>query len=126
MPSTFDSDFDAADELLAEVFGTTVTLTRQGSTDEDEVTAEAVERSVTVQDEQSGLPIVLHARAYLIAVADYAFDGTAVEPRQGDRIVETINGTQYEFEVSPVGGFPAAAWADAAGRRWLINTNKVS
>ena len=52
--------------------------------------------------------------------------GTPVPPREGDRVVEPINGTSATFEVLPVANLPAFEPEDASGRRWLLRTKQVA
>lgn len=124
MPSAFDADFEAADDLFAEAFGVSVVIRRSDS-DSGTVTAEVVIRDYTVFD-QDGLHTVAQYRDYLIAASDYDFGSGAATPRPGDRISETIGSVACTFELMPIGTRPAGEWADVNGTRWLVHTKKVA
>jgi hypothetical protein len=96
-----------------------VTIGRGGS--ETDVTA-VVGRSPVEQQQGDGTFTVYEARDYLIEVSDYAFSGTAVEPAQGDTIVETINGVDYTFAVMADGGEPPWRYSDQSRVRYRIHT----
>lgn len=119
----FDTDFDAADAILAEVFGGTVSIHR-GTTSTSAVTAEAVSRNYEVDDEE-GFAVTVHARDYLIDVADYLFDSTVTQPRAGDRIKESIGGTTHVFEVMPLGSRPCVEWIGNSKAQWLIHAKLI-
>lgn len=123
--AAFDDDFDAADDLLAEAFGGSITLRRGGSTTTG-VSAQVIITDHDAIDDQSGMTVSVQSRDFLIRVEAYAFGGTAVEPRAGDVIVETVNGVECQFELMPIGRRPAFEWAAADGRRWIVRTKKVS
>jgi|GEM_PF-3134679 len=71
-----------------------------------------------------GGPRVVHGeRQYLIVAGAI---GSLNEPEEGDRIVETINGTEYTFEVMQPGtGDPAVRWSDPSRSRWRVNVKRV-
>lgn len=125
MPSSFDADFAAADALMAEVFGVPVGIRRMGN-DPTTVTAEVTVTDYEVPNEQTGLTEIIQFRDYLIPVADYQVGGIVVEPRDGDRLLESIGGADCEFVVVPVGKRPAAEWHDLARNRWLIHTKQFA
>jgi len=121
--ANFDTDFAAADSLLAEAFGDTVTLSRGSET--ASVTAELVMRDVQARD-RSGFVTTVQTTDFLIAAADYDFGDGAVEPRRGDRIEITIADVAHTFEAKPQGDRPEAEWADASATQWLVHTKHVS
>lgn len=123
MSGPFDTDFATLGDLFAEAFGATVTIAR-GSKSTGSVTAEAYVNEYTVETED-GLVTSLAVRDYVISVADYTISGAAVQPRRGDRITETISGTEYTFEVMPLASMPASQWTDTDASRWLIHTKRV-
>lgn len=120
----FDEDFAVAADLFAEAFGTTVVLAR-GAQSTAGVAAEPYQHEYTVE-EADGLVTVMSIRDFVISVEDYVIGGSVVAPQRGDRITETIEGTAYVFEVSPLPGRPAAQWTDTDGGSWLIHTKKVT
>lgn len=121
----FDTDFEAADDLLTEAFGVAVEVERSGSPPTDELTAEVIVRDYEVTSEETGLPETIQFRDYLFARAEYVVAGEAVEPQRGDVIRQTIAGVRCEFTVCPIDKRPAAEWADAGGSRWLVHTKKT-
>lgn len=124
MPSNADQIWeDAGAPLIDELFGVTVTLTRNTVTTTG-VTATADTVDYNVYDD-NGFQTIATCRDYTIRTAAYAFAGTAVEPRRGDVIAETINGETQRFEVLPLGNKPAA-YLLAGGMRWLIHTKRIS
>lgn len=125
--SPFDAMFHLAGApALRQTFSVRVTLQRQGATDTSNVAAEPRKREYEDVVPTEGMPDRIEHRDYVIEVAEYAFGGTASEPRRGDRIVESINGTSYTFEVLPLGNSLAAQHEDASGKRWMIHTKKVA
>lgn len=123
MASSFDADYADASSVFAELFGVSVTLTRGGMVTTG-VTAEAHQNSYQLVDAE-GLTQRVDVRDYVIGLSDYAFGGTAADPRHGDRITETINGTAYTYEVMPLGDSQAATWTRTDGGSWLIHTKRV-
>ncbi len=121
--SDFEDDFKVASDLLAEVFGTTVTITRSAVTTAS-VTAESYTHEFQVQSED-GFGTILHVRDFVIDVADYTHAGSAVKPRAGDVITETIAGTEHEFTVAAPPGMPAAQWTDTDGGKWVVHTKRT-
>ncbi len=121
MPA-FDDDFAAADEMFAESFGGTVTYVRGNS--EIEVTAEAVLHDYEVTDHRGAITPV-RSRDFVIAVAALVIGDEEIEPRGGDVIKETINGSIERFQVMPLGDRQAAEHTDTSGTSWLIHTKHI-
>lgn len=113
---TFTTDWDAATDQLAEVFGEPVTLLRGAQ--ETAVTAEYWDREYEATG-PNGMLTVVNARDVLVAVDDYAFAGAAVQPRQGDRLTDAAGRT---WEVLPIAGRPAF---ERHGNRWLLRTKEI-
>lgn len=124
MPSPFDTDFDAADALFAEVFGVSVSLQREGSSAAT-ITAEPVMFDHEREEFDAG-PTKYRSRHYLIAAADYTVSGTAVDPVRSDKITETINGASCVFEIHPWGDRPEFEWANPTGTMLLVHAIRVS
>lgn len=70
-----------------------------------------------------GPRVVFGDRQYLITAGSL---GSLGEPEEGDRIIETIDDTEYTFEVMQPGtGDPAVRWSDPARSRWRVNAKRV-
>lgn len=118
----FDDDFAGADALLAEAFGVPVSY-RRG---EDSVELVAVVGSTRFEAEQEdGRILESESRDYLVAPGDLVLDGQPVEPRRGDRIVETIGGQPCLFEVAAPAGEPIWQWIDPARIQMRIHTKQI-
>lgn len=118
----FDTDFAAADDLLAEAFGGTVTYAR--GSDTVNVTAEVVLADYGVTGPIGGR-IQVQPRDYLITAADLVLNSAQITPRSGDKIRETILGIVEEFQVMPLGDRPCHEDADAGKTKWLVHTKYV-
>jgi hypothetical protein len=76
--------------------------------------------------EFDGLRVMWGERDYLIAAADLVLDGTAVEPRENDRVAETVNGTAMVFDVLPPPGEPSWRWSDPGRTIYRVHVKRVS
>ena len=122
----FDDDFNAVDDMLADVFFSTLEIHR-GASSTTGVVGEAVSRDYELTDEE-GMVTIAHVRDYVIDVASYTIGGSLVTPRKGDRIKETIpasTGTVHVFEVTPLPTRPAAEWSTTQKPQWLIHTKLI-
>lgn len=54
-------------------------------------------------DDSAGATVRFVSRDFLIRVDDLVLNGTAIQPRRGDRVIETANGRVYTHEVMPFG-----------------------
>lgn len=79
--------------------GLTVTYAR--GSDSVAVTASAAFHEYQIVDEEGFSQSVL-VRDYILHAADLILDGSAVAPRIGDVITETIGGVAQTFEVLPL------------------------
>ena len=120
--TAFDDDFAAADAMFAEAFGAAVTYVYGNS--EIAVTAEAVMHDYDVQRTYD-VPETIQSRDYVISAASLVIGGEAIEPRTGNKIKETINGSLEIFQVMPLGNRPEAEHTDASGTSWLIHTKHI-
>lgn len=121
--SQFASDFAAANDLLAEAFGEEVTLVR-GSTESGAVTAQVFTQEYAGQSDE-GFATTVNFDDFIVDVGDYEFGAGAVEPRNGDRIKRTIDGTVHTYEVTPTADRRCCEWADTTGNEWKIHTNHI-
>lgn len=124
MTSWFDTEFAEADDLIAQVLGTSVRI-RRGAWTSELVTAEAHVTNHEVLDDETGRTIV-QSRDFLIATTDYTVAGTVVAPQEGDVIEETINGTACQFHVLPIAGRDAFEPVEPARRQWLVRTKEIT
>ena len=74
-----------------------------------------------------GASIRAEHRDYIIRVVDLDDSGTPIVPAEGDRVLETVNGTAKEFAVAPrAAGLPMWEWADAGNQTaYRIHTVEV-
>jgi hypothetical protein len=120
---SFDTDFEAVDDMFAEAFGGTVSIHRSVYSATG-VIAEAVSVDYEVFD-NDGLVTVVNARDYVIAVEDYTVNGEIADPLAGDLIKESIDGTTHVFQVLPVGSRPAREWLGNQRPQWLVHTKLI-
>jgi hypothetical protein len=120
---SFDADFAAANDLLAEAFGGEVSLVR-GYAERPGVTAQ-----VFIQEYQGGgeddMVTTLVFTDFLIDMDDYDFGDGPVEPRRGDRIKRTVGGTTHTYEVLPTPSGRVCEWGDTSGDEWRIHTKHI-
>lgn len=76
--------------------------------------------------EAGGAAVVWGDRDYLIPVADLVLGGTAVTPKRGDRIEETVGGTVVTFEVQSPLAEPEWRYSDQTRTVYRVHTKKVA
>jgi len=124
MASTADTAFANTYAQDRTLFGVSVQVQR-GATTDAAVTAvvEKEEDATTTfgmdDDEDEGTSIKVEEKWYVFDLANYTSNTVATKPQEGDRIRETVNGTEYQYEVVHF------QWYDEDGLRWLVKTNKV-
>ncbi len=79
-------------------------------------------RTVFETTSEIGIVERWEARDYLIQAADLALG----EPRRGDQIRETRNGTTYVYEVMAPGNEPAYRFSDPYRKTYRIHTKLVA
>lgn len=124
MSSVFGHLVNSQFETLRPLAGVAVTYTR-GSDSLEELDAIPTEERYSVPDEQ-GILQEIHSRDYLVKTSELIVDGSAVEPRVGDRITETIGSVDMIFEVFPVDGQRCFRYRDASRGTIRIHTKRVS
>lgn len=103
--------------------GVTVTYTRLGV---GSVTLTAWVGRTQDAAEGENIRIEFGDRDYLIEAADLVLGGVAVEPKDADRITETINGTSVTFEVMPLNtGSAGWRWSDDGRTAYRLHTKRV-
>jgi hypothetical protein len=76
-------------------------------------------------DDGAGAPIVTQSRDYLIDAAELAIGDERIMPIKGDRIIESVNGGTFTYEVMGPGDEPVWRWADVYHRTLRIHTKAV-
>lgn len=122
MPLLQDGDVWLDDQMHQHA-GRTVTFVR-GQHETASFTAVATEKVYEVIG-RDGFAMHIESRDYHLPAASVLVNGSAVEPRNGDRIKETIGGVLQTFEVVPMGSDKPAAEARSDGARWLVHTKRV-
>ena len=128
MTSQADTIFAATVYPLdAGFFGTTVTLERPGIAPTEDVVAIVEIMDNMIFDQRTGVETTVHTRNFIFKKEDYLVDGEAVEPKHGDLVKETINGTIRTFQCLPLGGDLRAFEEEFSdGIRWLVRTKEVT
>lgn len=122
MPSKFDTLFEAcAAPNLDQVFGVSVTLTRDGVIS-TAFTATYTDRQVELLDSGGGAFSSFTQREFTIKASDYKLTTEAVEPRQNDRITEADSG--HVYELMPVPGQQCFELL-TGDYRWLVRCKRV-
>ena len=62
---------------------------------------------------------------WTFTAADIVIGGNQVELRDNDMIVETLNGVEILYQVSPVRGHRSVEWLDTSGILLLVHSNRV-
>lgn len=103
--------------------GVTVTYSRAGV---GSVTLTAWLGRTQDQADGQGVRVEYGDRDYLVEAADLVLGGSAVEPRDADRVTETINGVAVVFEVMPLNtGAAGWRWSDDARTCYRVHTKRV-
>lgn len=109
---------------LKNVAGESVVYTR-GPMSSDPITAVSDVQTYEVLDQQ-GIPISVLSYDFLFTTSDIVIGSDQIEPRSGDRIAATLNGTPCVFEVVPLGNKPCAEWAEPDGIMLVVHTKKLA
>lgn len=114
---------DAGAPLCDEIFGVSVVLRRAGC---NSGPFTAIGENVDYQiSDSEGFATSFTSRDYTFAVDDVELNGEVTEPRAGDHIAETINGTEQVFEIEKLGTLPAVNLLPG-GFRWKVHTKRVA
>jgi hypothetical protein len=120
MPSAFDAQLAAASPMLDQQFGEAVSVTR-GVNVTAGVIASWTQQAVAVVS-PDGLHTAIIDRIWLIRKTLYLIDSTAVQPRQGDQLIDA--GGQG-WEVLPANISPPSESFEH-GDYWSIPTKRVT
>lgn len=98
--------------------GTAMTY-RRGS---ESVSVTGVRRArIELVNDENGIPVQVRRHSIVIAASELEF-----EPRAGDRITESISGSDVTWEVlPPAEGEPSFTWWDRAQTAYLIDVAQV-
>lgn len=108
---------------LKEAGGVTVSY-RRGSGSVSLTATASMHRYEVVDSE--GFGIMALSRDYIVTAEDLLISSEEITPRSGDRIVETIRGTEMTFEVMAIGQLKEWEPVDTDGTMILIHTKKIN
>jgi hypothetical protein len=121
MPSRFSAQFETvAMPMLETQFGVEVTYWA-GYRSTETLTALVTDKEYESIELESGLPVKLVARDWLIPAASIVIDGEVVTPKAGHRIIEG----DEEYEVVPIAGRPAVE-LQHGNYRYLLHSQRVT
>jgi hypothetical protein len=76
--------------------------------------------------DEDGIPTRILSQDWTFVGSELVLEGEPIEPRPGDRIVQTIDGDEFPFEVMPLERKPCFKRLDASGRLIVVHTKRVS
>ena len=121
MGSLFGERFETiAMPMIETQFSVSVTFA-VGTKSSDSFLAVGNDREYDSVELQTGLPIKLVMRDWLLPVSSLVVSGVTVTPRAGNRVIVG----DEEFEVVPVAGKPAAELQEG-GYRYLVHSQRVA
>lgn len=101
-----------------------VSITYQRGTGTVALTATATLRQYEIVDHE-GFSSTILVRDYIVHAADLVISGSAIAPRAGDQIHETIRSVAETYEVMPLGERKEYEPFDQDGTLLLIHTKRV-
>lgn len=78
-----------------------------------------------VQEVDEAVIAQWRGRDYFIAVADLMLGGETVTPQSGDRITQTVNGTEKEYEVAGASPEPCYRYTGPDEATFRVHTKQV-
>jgi hypothetical protein len=78
-----------------------------------------------VLDRDEGAMTAVTFDDWLFTASELIVNGTAITPRIGDQITETLNGTTITYEVLPIDKRPCFEFADSSGILLTVHTKRV-
>lgn len=102
----------------------TSTITIRRGASEAEVLATPGQSRFDHADD-NGIVREIESRDWLIRTEDYAFSGDVVTPELGDRVVDTVDGVGWVYEVLSVQGEPAWRYADSNRATLRVHTKYI-
>jgi len=121
MPSRFSEQFETvAMPMLETQFGVEVTYWA-GYRSSETFTALGSDREYESIELESGLPVKIVSRDWLIPAAMIVIDGVRVTPKAGHRIMEG----DEEYEVVPIAGRPAVE-LQHGNYRYLLHSQRIT
>ena len=92
---------------------------------ETTVTA-TIEKIMADQDTGDGLVLRMEIRDYLIDSGDLKLNGQLTLPERGDLIIENDDGTDFTYEVLPIGNQRAWRYSDTFRLKLRIHTKLIT
>jgi hypothetical protein len=120
MPSAFATMFEeCAQPVMEDWFGVQV-IYLAGARQTATFTAIGSNAEYESIELETGLPIKITSRDWLLPIASLAANGVAIEPRAGHRIIED----GIEYEICPIAGRPAVE-LHSDGYRVNVHSQRV-
>lgn len=88
------------------------------------ITATVVVHDYEVQDE-AGIATVVNSFDLIVQRSTLILNGSAIDPRPGDRVAATLGGAAVVLEVMPIGRRPCVEWLDEDGTMVTIHAKRV-
>lgn len=107
--------------MMETQFGVEVTYWAGYRSTSDTITAIGSDKEYESIELESGLPVKLVARDWLIPAASIVIDGEVVTPKAGHRIIEG----DEEYEVVPIAGRPAVE-LQHGNYRYLLHSQRIT
>lgn len=121
MPNAFEANFrDRVSLARNRAFGAKVRFVR-GKLSTDEFDAVRDDRKYTAIGHEYGISITILMRGFWLPVASLLIDGSSIEPRTGDRIIE---GSET-FEISPPAEGMDSVELQPGLFDYLVHTKKI-
>jgi len=108
---------------LKQVAGRSVIL-RRGPTATVTITGTVSLHAYTTIGDQ-GIEISVVADDWVFTASDLVIRGATIEPRDGDMIIESLEGFENKYQVLPVAGRPSVEWLDSSGLLLLVHSKRV-
>lgn len=131
MPNLRQRGLTMRGRLAPAAAGITLNASRaldQGGTHRCVIEGVVVGRTRFAVNSTAGPRIEFGERDYLIPASSYNLgpDSTTVEPEEGDRFVETINGVALAFDVKPISGEPAWRYMDSGRTLLRVHVKRIT
>jgi hypothetical protein len=114
-----------AAKAAAKASGKTVTITRTGETDIEDVSC-GLGSSPFQTIGADGSLITIRSQDFLILAELYDFGDGPVEPQRGDLVTHEQDDGEHIYELLDIPGAPAWRFADAYQQRLRLHTNEIT
>jgi len=112
------------DSKLSDSDGADIIYRRGGAA--TTITGVVVGQTQFVQETDEAVIAQWRGRDYFIAVDDLLLGGVAVKPEDGDRITQTVNGVEKEYEVVSASPEPCYRYTGPDEAMYRIHTKQVA